>query len=295
MSRRIAIHLVDGVLGGGGVSAYTISGTVYDADGSTPVEGATVTLGELTDTSAADGTYTIADVPAGTSGSMTCTKTGYSWTAITVAAMSGNLTTQNYTNAWWAGGGSAAGCYGAFRAIGAASLAASYVNIITPGTGNLTTIAAPTFDAATGWTCNGSQALLFPLAIATGSSAMFRYSDRVGDGCFFGSAVGSADFAVQQSGATRYFDNGTQTSVVNAATSGVIGLTDYGYSNGTAITTQMSGAGDHASGAGIGGNKTGAANVSASFNGKIQAVAFYNIILTPTQVGIITTAMANLT
>jgi hypothetical protein len=78
--------------GGAGVTTYTISGTVYDADGSTAVEGATVALGALTATSAANGTYTIADVPAGTSGSMTCTKTGYSWAAKTIAAMSGNLT-----------------------------------------------------------------------------------------------------------------------------------------------------------------------------------------------------------
>jgi hypothetical protein len=109
-------------------TGYTISGIVYDADGTTAVAGATIALGALTATSAADGTYTISSIPGGTSGSMTCTKAGYSWTAITVAAMTGNLTAQNYTNAWWAGGGSAAACVGAYIGKAAASQAASYVN-----------------------------------------------------------------------------------------------------------------------------------------------------------------------
>ena len=102
MSRARDLHIFIPVIAASGGAAaavtYTISGTVYDADGSTPVEGATVALGELTAESGVDGTYTIASVPAGTSGSMTCTLEGYSWTAISIAAMSGNLTGQDYTN-----------------------------------------------------------------------------------------------------------------------------------------------------------------------------------------------------
>lgn len=81
----------------GGVVTYTISGTVYESDGSTAVQGATIALGSYTATSAANGTYTISGIPAGTSGSMTCTKATYTWSAISISAMSGNLTSQNYT------------------------------------------------------------------------------------------------------------------------------------------------------------------------------------------------------
>lgn len=139
----------------GGVSTYNISGTVFDADGSTPIAGATITLGALTATSAANGTYTISNVPADTSGSMTCTKTGYSFPAITIAAMSGNLTAQNYTNAWWAATGIANLCVAAYQAKNRDSLANSYINLKNPGTFNLTLGSAPSWNSATGWTFDG--------------------------------------------------------------------------------------------------------------------------------------------
>jgi hypothetical protein len=155
MRRRFM--LVNGVPGGGGVSSYTISGTVYDADGSTAVEGATVALGALSAVSAANGTYTISGVAPGASGSMTCTKAGYSWTAITVAAMSGNLTGQNYTNAWWAAGGISANTVRAYQPKGAASLAASYINLANPGTGDASPPgSAPGWNTSTGWIFNNN-------------------------------------------------------------------------------------------------------------------------------------------
>lgn len=78
-------------------TAYTISGYAYDADGSTGVVGATVALGAYSGVSGAGGAYTITGIPPGTSGPMTCTKTGYSWGTKTIASMSANLTSQNYT------------------------------------------------------------------------------------------------------------------------------------------------------------------------------------------------------
>jgi hypothetical protein len=92
-------RLLTTILASGGAAAptYSISGTVYESDDTTAVQGATITLGSTTATSAADGTYTLSGLAAGASGSMTCTKYGYTWTAISIAAMSGNLTGQNYT------------------------------------------------------------------------------------------------------------------------------------------------------------------------------------------------------
>lgn len=63
---------------------------------------------------------------------------------------------------WWlAGGINAADCLAAFAAKGAASQAASYTNLANPGTHDLTVpSAAPTWNAATGWTFNGSTQYL---------------------------------------------------------------------------------------------------------------------------------------
>ena len=58
---------------------------------------------------------------------------------------------------WYlAGGISAANCLAAYQPKGAASLAASYSNLANPGTYNAAPGVAPTFDASTGWTFNGS-------------------------------------------------------------------------------------------------------------------------------------------
>jgi hypothetical protein len=155
------------VLGGGGVSVtYSISGVVYDADGTTPVAGATITLGALSAISAANGTYTVSGVAVGASGSMTCTLTGYSWTTITISAMSANLTAQNYTNAWWAAGGSAAKISAVYKPKGAANLAASYLRIAgSGGNANLDPAVvgvgvAPTWNATNGWIFNGTTQFL---------------------------------------------------------------------------------------------------------------------------------------
>lgn len=129
---------------------YTISGYAYDANGTTAVSGATIAFGALSTTSAGDGSYTLAGVPKGSSGSMTCTLAGYSWTAISIAAMSANLTSQNYTNAQWAAGGCAALCVGAWNPMGAADYAASKTTLA----GSATCVdgaAFPTWDAVNGW------------------------------------------------------------------------------------------------------------------------------------------------
>jgi len=296
MLRLLSKRRVPAFKNGGVAPTYSISGTVYDADGSTPVSGATVVLGVYSAISGGDGTYTITGISAGTSGSMTCTKTGYSWAAKSIATMSGNLTGQNYTNAWWAAGGTAAVNTGAYRAIGAVSFPASLVNVLDPGTDDLTSAVNPTFAAATGWTYDGTKKILCPIVLPAGSSLVMRYANRSGNGLMFGKAVASLDFALQQIGGIKYFDNGNQVNVANAATGGVIALTDYGYLDGIAITSQMLGTGTCPNGIGIGANRTSAVANIPTYTGDILAfVVAPGTLWTPTQVIALSNALAALT
>lgn len=62
---------------------------------------------------------------------------------------------------WYLSGGiSAANCIAAYQAKAVADQAASYVNLANPGTYNLTTTAAPTWDTVTGWTFDGATQFL---------------------------------------------------------------------------------------------------------------------------------------
>jgi hypothetical protein len=165
----------------GGISTYTISGIVYDADGTTPVSGATVALGLLTATSGVDGTYTISNVPAGTSGSMTCTKGGYNWVAIAIAAMAANLTAQNYT----------ANNYAAIlRRVYSASEVWSLVDIAS-GTAIKAYVSAAHNGTLTGWLLQNSAGPV--------TNTLAPYSDGSGDygnigasSVIFNGAIGAA-------------------------------------------------------------------------------------------------------
>lgn len=59
---------------------------------------------------------------------------------------------------WWVVPGKT--CVAAYQPIGAASLAASYVNLANPGTYDAAPGVAPTWASATGWTFNGSTQYL---------------------------------------------------------------------------------------------------------------------------------------
>jgi hypothetical protein len=221
---------------------FSISGTVYDANGTTPVSGATIALGALNATSAANGTYTIANAPPGTSGSLTCTKSGYVWKAITVTSMSGNLASQNFTNAWWAAGGISASVVGAYQAIGAASLASSYVNLVHPGTHDLTVVVAPTWAKATGWAFNGTTQYLVTDIVpsaAQNTSAVVRFSNADNTAAAI-SVLGVSSgpfFLIQTKRAVNkvaYWNNGASLLEIAGAvaTSGVLGIGgDKGYRN----------------------------------------------------------------
>jgi len=82
-------------LPGGGASTGTLSGTVTNASTSAPIAGATITVGALNTISAANGTYTLLNVPVG-SQTATCSATGFNTQNQTVTITANNTTTQNF-------------------------------------------------------------------------------------------------------------------------------------------------------------------------------------------------------
>jgi hypothetical protein len=306
MNKRKMMAL-DRLLGGGGTVSYSISGTVYDADGSTPVEGATVALGALSAVSAANGTYTINSIPPGTSGSMTCTKAGYSWVATSVSAMSGSLTGQNYTNWWWATGGISASCVAAYQPANAQSYASSKINIKNPGTNNATDgTAFPTWDTTNGWTfaAASSQFLKTGITPADNWSAIVKFSgatDGVNNQYLFGSRNASTVtrfFVIINSIAnTIAYGLGDASTVSPELLSGILGFAAHqgyrnGVSDGAAIGAWTGGVGQVV----FIGSSTSDGNgpAAATFlTGAIQAVAFFNTSIA-SQIEAMTANMATL-
>lgn len=284
----------------GTIELLSISGIVYDSDGTTVVSGATVAIGAASATSAANGTYSISGLSAGTNGSLTCTKAGYSWTAITVVAMSGNLISQNYVNAWWAAAGSAGNAYAIYKAIGAASLVVARQNILSPGTHDLTNGAtAPTHSAANGFIHGEGAYLVTDFQPAGSWTRIVRFSDAVITsesflcGVFDGTASRNQGIGLNAT-LVRYDSNNSVTKTPQL-TSGVLGLAGAnGWRNGTKDVTTLSIAGASSRVEWIGVlNLNGTAYGAKAKN--IQAIAYYNATLTDAQITAISTAMAALT
>ncbi len=86
--------------------------------------------------------------------------------------------------AWYAVAGKT--CVRAYQPKGAADLATSYVNLISPGTGNAAPGSAPTFNAATGWTNASNKYLTTGFVPATGCTIAIRFSGVTNGGALCG-------------------------------------------------------------------------------------------------------------
>lgn len=124
---------------------------------------------------------------------------------------------------WWLAGG-APMPIAVYQPKGAADLAASYVNLVQPGTYNAAPGVAPIFDAATGWQGTGTQFLLTGITGVSGMSWLIRFSNVAVDGALFGG--GSTNTHVmaypRYSDGKRYYDNGGEIGYSGALTSGVM-------------------------------------------------------------------------
>lgn len=194
---------------------------------------------------------------------------------------------------WWVVAGKT--CIAAYQPKGAADLAASYINLANPGTYNAAPGVAPTFNAATGWTSNGTQWLNTGVVPAAGYTAIVRFSG-------FPASTGKSIFGEYTSGARFDQSPGHAAGVIFCAgglvfsppqmASGVLGVAgQQGYRDGiadgaaipawtatTALPIYLL-------------NRSGGDNIATA---SIQAFVVFSSTLTPAEVLAVSTAMAAL-
>lgn len=195
----------------------------------------------------------------------------------------------------------------AYQPKGAASLAASYVNLANPGVNNAAPGVAPTFAAATGWTFNGTTQYLdtgvVPDLTASAWSMLVRFAGGTGTttrmvaGLYGGSA--GLEFGLYPSstaGTINGYANGNVRLVENPAlAAGVMAIAGLkAYLNGAEVGTISSVAGLATVLSIYLGARNSSGSASSFWNGNIQAVAIYSSTLTAAQVAAVSAAMSQL-
>lgn len=199
---------------------------------------------------------------------------------------------------WYLSGGvSAASCVAAYKAKGAASLAASYVNLANPGTNDAAPGVAPTFSAATGWTFNGTTQYLTTGLVPPNdqSWSMLAQISTAADSCWAVGAswAGGAGFILNHGpGVGTYYNGGARQILSSHATGNLAIAGAQGYWNGSADGAAI----PPAAGTNTYDIWIGALNNVGSFyndkGGNVIALAIYNALLTAPQVAAIAAAMA---
>ena len=210
---------------------------------------------------------------------------------------------------WWVPTTGSATCVAAYQPKGAASLAASYVNLANPGTYDLTEGVAPTFDAATGWAFDATTTYLKTGIVPTSYSWSYivRFSDA-------GTQIRSAAYMIGSLNATnskgvglspkfsalgnkRLYTNGGYVTGSTFSSDGIMAVAaGDGYLNGIGEGSFSPGSYELMAAFYIGARNDNPFGDSLAMNatgwvGKIQALAIYSTTLDATQVGEITTAM----
>lgn len=201
--------------------------------------------------------------------------------------------------AWWQVAGVT--CLVAYQAKGASSYAASKSNLAQPGTYDAADGAAyPTWDAATGWTFNGSDQYLNTGYTPTWSHTIaVQYTNLVGNVAVVWGA--SSNFLVQNwfnTGIRFYLVNGKigSTPVLNGnlVLAGGGANNGIGYSNGVQDQTGLCAGNMPSPGTCfIGGNNNGGVLQNAAAM-KVQAWAAWSSQLSAAQVATVSAAMAAL-
>jgi hypothetical protein len=199
---------------------------------------------------------------------------------------------------WYLTGGiPLANCIAAYQPKGAASLAASYINLTGNATYDVTTGAAPGWGATNGWTFAGAQYLLTNVPLLVTTTTIIRISNTASAS---GAALGcttpldSCYRIYPDYSNVLYYSFSAISDPSNEAgtgvASGVITLApDAIYVDGVSreAVTPTAGAGNIMIGADGAGH-------TINFVGYVQAVATYNIALTGIQVLAVSNAAAAL-
>lgn len=211
-------------------------------------------------------------------------------------------------NFWEAGG--ASGVVAAYEPLGAPDLASSYVNRANPGTYDAAPGVAPTFDAGTGWSFNGTTQYLttglVPDVSGQDWTLLVRFASVTGSGNRIAVGMvttGGNDRAlyvqVKSSPNAMQAANGGAGTFVNyvpAMTGGVFGVAGRtAYRDGSAESTLLG------SNAGVGTAAplfVGALNINGSpgqyLPGRVVALAIYDQTLDASEVAAVSAAMAAL-
>ena len=205
---------------------------------------------------------------------------------------------------WWDLNGTITSCVAAYQPKGAASYAASKVNL----TGNtdhdaVDGTAYPDWDSTNGWKADSSKSQYLVTDItmgcsATNQSSIVRFSNIPASGVniLFGSETPSKRYALLPysfgSIITHCYDKTVLAGI--GKTAGILSMAGNNlYYNGSDIADILYGSSQISDVLYIcGGNNNG--SLADKMTGYIQAIAFYNAALTATQIGNLTTAMAAL-
>jgi hypothetical protein len=194
---------------------------------------------------------------------------------------------------WWTLDGAITSCLSAFQPKGAASYAASLLDLSGNGYDAVEGVSRDPskWDSTNGWQCYSNAnntTLQTSHKGATGMTGIARFSNASGSYVF---GIGDR-WEVDPSGTGITYRNNSAVTISPALTSGIVALTNSkGYRNGALDTDGIGNRTDLGSYyIGIGSRD----GYSFNFLGYIQAIAFYSTTLTPTQIADLTTAMAAL-
>lgn len=203
---------------------------------------------------------------------------------------------------WYSGNNtiSISDCLLAYQAKGAASLAASKINLANPGTYNATAGVDPTFSAATGWQFTGTQWLDTNLSFSSSTYANMTFAVQIAGGSgTFKTFAGKGGYTALNHhwNTTAFFQtqNGRQAAPATKDSGNIIvigGGTEKVYYDGVDQSATWS-----AGGAAAASNHVVGRNDPAGgqfMNGYIIAYAVYKIALNSTQAAAVAAAMAAL-
>lgn len=189
-----------------------------------------------------------------------------------------------------------ANCIGAYNAVGALSLADSYINRANPGTYDCAAHPnAPSWNVNTGWTLNGTNQALLPGFVVGGKdwTIIIRYANAVSKNQVgFGyKGAGEETCYINPSNATDYAEfayGNASPKTVSSKASGVLAISNRScYMDGVLVET-LAAAGSYTS------NQAHIAESGLDtlyYEGDILAVAAYDISLSAEQIAALTIAM----